>query len=44
MAAALHPLFVAGLAVAVAAVAAIALIPQVPLRETPGTIVPAHAH
>jgi EmrB/QacA subfamily drug resistance transporter len=44
MAASLHPLFVAGLAVAVAAVAVISMIPQVPLRETPGTVVPMHAH
>ena len=42
IAAALHPLFVAGLGVAIAAVAAIALIRRVPLRETPGVVAPPH--
>jgi len=44
IAAALHPLFLAGLGVAVAAVAAISLIRRLPLRESPGLAAPAHTH
>ena len=44
IAAALHPLFLVGLGVAVAAVVAIAMIRRVPLRETPALAVPAHMH
>jgi MFS family permease len=44
IAAALHPLFLVGLGVAVAAVAAISLMRRVPLRETPALAVPPHMH
>ena len=42
VAAALHPLFLVGLGVAVAAAGAIALIPRIPLRETPGAVAAPH--